>query len=494
MKNINEFLDDNILLTSIEGVDGFIEYDLTPTTTEGQLLDLSLDSLLLEPERLRINFERVPTLLREHAKAYISSHAAKWANHTLYSRFEQIVSTFKSLENASVKTVAEKIDETVRTFMEEKKSVSEKSRLRTFYGWCVDNATPFFDEDFNDLYLDTLVFGSDDGKGLDVRIRMPNRGPLTVNESRAFRAAIKNVEICKLTIFEMQGLVALKLGQVLGIRDVQVVRLQFKHFGCSEDGAYFIDVPRAKQRGRRKKEVTKRRPITASAATLIETLKALYERYEVVNGEWPLITNTVSVKGGRAPIAERVTLQTFYERRRAIEAKLDLLFKVTNRRLRKTFCTQLIAMGTPLNTVAELMDHSDLQQLDAYYMQTRHIAEKLDIVLLEEAKEILDTFCGKVVTSANVTNQGQEIFASANRKLHKIGSCASNKPCMLAPPLSCYGCSSLEAFIDADHTAVVENIVKETKKRFGEKHSLEILQSKEFLDAAKFVQKFEAEA
>lgn len=491
MKAEEHFEDNDIKTATIKGVYGHIVYDLRPVTMEGQVLDLREDSILLEPERLRINFNRLPVLLREHVKAFISAKAAKWANVTLKNCFNLLVAQFKEMNGVRIADAGEIIDATVRKFMEESSATSMKSYLRTFYGWCVDNSAPFFDEDFYDLYLNTLVFGSDEGKGLDVRVAMPNRGPLTVSESKAFRNALGSIDIDSLSTMELQGLVALKLGQVLGLRDVQVTKLQFKHFGCSEDGTYFLDVPRAKQRGARKKKVTKRRPITKSAANLIIHLKARYKVHKNVDEEWPIITTFTSKQ---IPKKERVTADIFMVRRRAIALKLGLPFKITNRRLRKSFCTQLIARGAALVTVAELMDHSDLQQLEAYFQQTEHIASKLDEVLIEEASEILDIFNGKKVSNGNVSQPGQTIFASISRKLHKIGSCASEKPCMLAPPLSCYGCSSLEAFIEVDHGAVVDELVAETKKAFGESHSIEILQNEEFLHAAKFVENFKENA
>lgn len=491
MKAEENFEDNDIKTVTIKGVYGHIVYNLSPVTMEGQLLDLREDSILLEPERLRINFNRLPVLLREHVKAFISAKAAKWANVTLNNCFNLLVAQFKEMDGVSIAGAGEIIDATVRKFMEENNASSSKSNLRTFYSWCVDNSAPFFDEDFYDLYLNTLVFGSDEGKGLDVRVAMANRGPLTVSESKAFRNVLGGIDIDSLSTGELQGLVAIKLGQVLGLRDVQVTKLQFKHFGCSEDGTYFLDVPRAKQRGARKKKVTKRRPITKSAANLIIHLKARYKVHKNVDEEWPIITTFTSKQ---IPKKERVTADIFMVRRRAIELKLDLSFKVTNRRLRKSFCTQLIARGVPLVTVAELMDHSDLQQLEAYFQQTEHIANKLDEVLMEEASEILDIFSGKIVSNEDASKKGQTIFASISRKLHKIGSCASEKPCMLAPPLSCYGCSSLEAFIEVDHGAVVDELVAETKRTFGESHSIEILQNEEFLHAAKFVENFKENA
>ena len=183
---------------------------------------------------------------------------------------------------------------------------------------------------------------------------------------------------------------------------------------------------------------------------------------------------------------------TFYQRIKAINKKLSITFKVTNRRLRKTFCTQLIAKGTPLKVVAELMDHSDLQQLEVYYRHTHHVARKLGDILNTEASDILDAFKGKVIASDQASQSGQQIFApTKDQSLHLIGSCGSILPCGLNPPLSCYGCQSLEAFDDADHKGVVELFVEETKSTFGESHAIEILKHKDFLAASQFVQKFE---
>ena len=287
-------------------------------------------------------------------------------------------------------------------------------------------------------------------------------------------------------------MVALKIGQVLGARDTQIIRIQFKDVHVSESGAIFMSVPRAKQRGDKNNNQKKQRSITKSLYHLIKTLQSKYEQSlgHSITPEWFLLA--CSHIGTTIPTHNRITMLQFCKRRMAFERVLNLGFKVTNRRLRKTFCTKLIAKGTPLKVVAELMDHSDLQQLEVYYRHTHHVARKLNDVLKAEAAEILDVFHGKVVTPEQVSQQGQHIFApTKDQSLHLIGSCGSATPCSLNPPLSCYGCSSLEAFEDADHKAVVELFVEETKNRFGENHAIEILQHDDFLKATRFVQMLE---
>lgn len=489
---------DQILVASFELAEERITYDPKSKSQADQWLDLTCNSLHLLPERIHINFSKVDPIILHHVKSWISYACKKYANETINNVFNLISRTIK-LDNCETnEEVEEKIQRLVRSHMECKDtSPSSKSQLRSFYGWCVLEDLPFFDEDFYDLYLDVLKFGSDEGKGKDVIIEIPNRGPLTISELKRFKTSVAGLDTPFLTLQQLQGLIGLKIGQILGARNIQVIRLQFKHFGQSSDGSYYLDVPRAKQRGSQNNNVLKRRPITKSLGLLISDLRNKYNSSinEEISEDWFMICNLKSNKGPDCtslPTGIRVTPHTYRSKRVAIEGKLELGFVVTNRRLRKTFCTQLIAKGTPLKVVAELMDHSDLQQLEVYYRHTHHIAKKLNDVLKEEASDIIDAFKGKVIKLEDVTQQGQQIFApTKQQKLHLIGSCGSGSPCSLNPPLSCYSCSSLEAFEDADHKGVVESFVSQSKEVFGDKHAVEILQHDDYLAASRFVQMLE---
>lgn len=490
----NVILNTELIATvSFEQSDAQFAYDAYPITQTGQKLDLTQNKCHLYPERILLNFDLVHPLLREHAKAYIADACKRYANISLSNHFRLLGEFSFNDDVTSEEDVADSIEVQMRHFMQsEKMDVSKKSALRNIYGWFVDEMFPYFDEDFFDLYLDVQKFGSNEGKGKDVLMEIPDRGPLKIRERKFFVQAMAKINIDTLSIIELQGMVALKIGQVLGARDIQIIRMQFKDVSVSADGAMFIDVPRAKQRGHKNNNQKKLRPITKTLYNLITTLKTRYEQKlsASITEDWFLLATLRAASG--KPLNKRITPNVFQTRRAAFESVMDLGFKVTNRRLRKTFCTRLIAYGTPLKAVAELMDHSDLQQLEVYYRQTHHVARKLNDVLKTEAAEILDVFQGKIVAPEQVSQQGQHIFApTKDQSLHLIGSCGSATPCSLNPPLSCYGCSSLEAFEDADHKAVVEHFVEETKNRFGESHAIEILQHDDFLKATRFIQMIE---
>lgn len=488
---------ENVLLVEYEECQENVVYELAPKSQEGQILDLNLDVISLHPERLSINFTLLDPMIVHHVKAWISYACKKYSNQTLFNVFT-IINRTLIIGECDSSEVEGKIIDLVKSYVESDSiGPSQKSFLRSFYGWCVLHELPFFDEDFYDYYLDVKKFGSDEGKGKDVIIDIPNRGPLTLRELKDFKKAITKLDLPTLSSLQLQGLIGLKIGQVIGARDIQVIKLQFKHLKQSMDGTYYLEVPRAKQRGRQNNAVLKKRPITKSLAMLIIQLKGKYAALtgNEIPEDWFIVCNHLPkpvIDGETPPTGIRVTSERYRARVKSILELLGLNFLVTNRRLRKTFCTQLIAKGTTLKVVAELMDHSDLQQLEVYYRHTHHVAKKLNDVLMREADDIIDAFAGKIVTKEEVSQKGQEIFAhSEGQGLHLIGSCGSGTPCALNPPLSCYGCSSLEAFEDADHKAVVETFVSESKRVFGEQHAIEILQHDDYLAASKFVQMLE---
>ena len=484
-------LDKNeIMLVQIDQHPQF-SYDPYPVSQSGQQLDLTQSKVVLEPERETLFFEKISPQLREHARAWISYACHIYSNYALFSQ-QHCWRLLKIPDDTVAEDIAEKIQEIYRELLSSERSPSTKSALRILYKWCVEEGLPHFDEDFYDYYLASIKFGTAEGKGLDVIMEIPDRGPLTIKEERIFISTLNSVLPETLTTHELQGLVSLKCAQVLGMRNIQVMRLKFSDLQISDKGVHTLKVLRAKQRGRTNNNVYKIGPITKTLAKLISSMKSRYEYIlgTKITDDWPVISEYYSLRDELVKQQVKITKITYITNQFRMAVGLD--FKVTNRRLRKTFCSRLIAKGTPMTVVAELMDHSDLQQLDVYYRQSHNVAKKLDDILRSQAIDIIDVFAGKVVTPDYTSQRGQGIFApSKNLNLVKIGSCGSTTPCSLQPPLSCYNCSSLEAFEDVDHKEVVDTMVEEIKEVFGDAHAINILQHKDFLAARKFADMFD---
>ncbi|GAA0856454.1 tyrosine-type recombinase/integrase [Aliiglaciecola litoralis] len=472
-----------------------ISYELYPISLAGDRYDLTQDFIHLKEERQKINFGLIDDALVEHVKAFFSYAITKYAEVTVFN-FCTNIKTHIKVDNSSSDSIEEQIK---RIYVDVVNNISQrpelKSTLRVIYRFFADEGMPYFDQDFVDFYLDEMKFGSGN-KGLDVLVEMKDRGCLTLSEQRKFKDAVGAFDYKSLSIIELQGFIALRIGQLTGARDIQVRKLKGKHFGKNvKDGktVYFLKIPRAKQRGQSRNNQTVTRPITQRLGEQIEYLIGVIRSFDIVHNidEHHLL---FLLKPHSTKIVNKtLTGNSLSARILAVTKKLDLDFKVTLRRLRKTYCSSLVARGVSMKVIAHLMDHSDLQQLGVYYRQTHSVAEKIDVILRQEASDILDAFAGKIIKEGEESLKGQSIFApTKNSKLILIGSCGSGKLCLLNPPLSCYGCKSLEAFEDADHSAILESLTINAKETFGENHALQLAQHKDFIAAGALIQVIEA--
>lgn len=270
-------LDKNdIMLVQIDQHPQFA-YDPYPVSQSGQRLDLTQSKVVLEPERETLFFDKISPQLREHARAWISYACHIYSNYALFSH-QHCWRLLNIPDDIAAEDIAEKMQEIYRELMSSERSASTKSILRMMYKWCVEEGHPYFDEDFYDYYLASIKFGTDEGKGLDVIMEIPDRGPLTIKEERIFISTLNAISPETLTTHALQGLVSLKCAQVLGMRNIQVMRLKFSDLQLSDKGAYTLKVLRAKQRGQANNNVYKIRPITKTLARLLSLMKARYEK------------------------------------------------------------------------------------------------------------------------------------------------------------------------------------------------------------------------
>tara|TARA_R110001606_G_scaffold177769_2_gene324439 strand:+ start:7784 stop:9253 length:1470 start_codon:yes stop_codon:yes gene_type:complete len=480
----------NIKVMDFPQFESSLSYELYPVSLSGKRYDLNLDFIHLS-EGSKINFSLVQPIFIQHVKALISHVLSKNAEITVHNYFKHVKRYFR-VDEGKKEGIEESLKIVFMSIINDKSIAPEtKSYLRNAYRFFAEQDMPYFDQDFVDFYLDEIVLGSGN-KGLDVIIQMKNRGCLTISEQREFKEKFTTLDIKQLSLFELQGYIALKIGQLTGARDCQVRRLKVSNFVKEKvDGnfVYSLKIPRAKQRGQVKTVLVKR-PITKKLGSQIEFLLEKYKQLICINDNFYLLCHTTT---NHNSISNKILSPSILLNRISrLSSRLGIDFIVNLRRLRKTFCSSLIARGVSKNIVAFLMDHSDLQQIDVYYRQTHALAKKLNQVLLKEAGSLLDAFAGKVIKIGQESIHGQALFAPVkDSKLIKIGSCGSGKACVLNPPLSCYGCKSLEAFEDVDHSEVLDQLLLNAQKTFGEKHALELAQNKHYLAAGALIKVIE---
>jgi len=484
---------------NIEDEGKSISYNLNPISLLGNSYDLRKSTINLKEQRLNLNFSLLDKVFLDHAKALISFTLMKYSETTVYNYFKYINQYFR-VTSASGESIDEQVNNIFIRVMNDKSVAPEtKSYLRSAYRFFAEEEMPYFDQDFVDFYLDEIKFGSGN-KGIDVLVEMKDRGCLTLSEQRKFKEAIGIVDYKLLSLVELHGFIALRIGQLTGARDIQIRKLKGLNFfkkTVDSKAVYSLKIPRVKQKGQSNSQQTVIRPITQKLGEQIEYLLDVIRKHGVTDIDNHFLLFPIQF-GSRGLISSKIHNKillgdSLLQRINFAVEKMNLDFKVTLRRLRKTFCSSLVARGVSMKVIAYLMDHSDLQQLGVYYRQTHSVAKKIDVILRKEAGDILDAFAGKIIKVGEESLQGQAIFApTKDAKLIQIGSCGSGRLCVLNPPLSCYGCKSLEAFEDVDHSEILDQMTANAKDTFGNEHALQLAQDKNFLAAGALIQLIES--
>ncbi|QMI44675.1 tyrosine-type recombinase/integrase [Burkholderia sp. MBR-1] len=146
---------------------------------------------------------------------------------------------------------------------------------------------------------------------------------------------------------------------------------------------------------------------------------------------------------------------------------------ITPRRLRYTFATTMVERGVAKRVLAAMLDHTDTQHVQVYYsLKGKRLTQILDRAAALRIGPLMKLFKGKVVASATDATNGQkpEKTVTFVGDLHAvtpfdIGGCGKKKRCWLDPPFSCYCCPQFEPYAEADHEAVLSELLASREDR-----------------------------
>lgn len=335
-------------------------------------------------------------------------------------------------------------------------------------------------------------------KGLDVMVYMEGRSPLRSEEMAQLRKALTE---CRQRVTPYHPifpkLVATWLFVVLGVRPKQLRLLMTADLSVNVDEdtgnkTYLLNVPSVKKRYALPRTQFKSRILPVFLGEMLEQLISvtygdLFSSQLMAGSDEQLlfISKTDSGRKTRQATFERFEAspaQSFFTSAPSdVIALIDDLrmsrglpalgFKLTPRRLRKTFATHAALMGAPALVLMELLDHEDLQHIMVYYQLGVNFAMRVDAVYQKHFGEHLAFFEGKITLKELVKrNNINTVFGPDSlKKLVGIGLCAKGAPCELQPPYSCYGCNKFEASNDIYvHQEVLTAMQNEVREKFGD--------------------------
>jgi hypothetical protein len=326
------------------------------------------------------------------------------------------------------------------------------SRLRTFYRWGVARQYEDFDPGFLDILRSITAVGN--AKGHSVRFRDALRGPFTSDELLLIGRAVRE----DLGTSRDRAVVMLHLE--LGHNPDASVRLRNSdliHYETSSAVRWQLDVPRVKKRIPRCE--TKRRPISDALGSLLETLQK-------GGPEDPLLH---WLQGSQPEGTINVAMRRFAESADLISPRTQQRLRMNARRFRFSIATHMAEEGASLFHIAEVLDHSDTQNVKVYVETASSIADPLARATDGALMPLVRRFQGRIVDFVDASDLShQKIPAVAphlgipHLDVGGIGYCGRDAAreglCQLLPPLSCYLCPSFAALQTGPHRQMLESI------------------------------------
>lgn len=301
---------------------------------------------------------------------------------------------------------------------------------------------------------------------LGVKGRDEKSGPLSRVESTNFFKALNScLESKDISLFQF---ITARLFYEIGFRPIQFHHLRLSDFILNERRAYVL-IPRAKQGAEPRELFTKRQisdGLRMAIKAFIDTINtkipnADLSKIGIINPETShfssreqgeLYISTSRVRGVLNEVNEILGVQS---------ERTGKPLNVKPIRLRHTLATEAIENGEDIFTVAKMLDHETLTSVKHYVDIRNSTIESLESKIGSSIANLASAFRGKVVKKGAIS-VGGEVIEPEN--FERVGGCGTEMGCGLPHPIACYSCIKFEAYSEAPHDLVLEQVIKSIEK------------------------------
>ncbi|MDB5335953.1 MAG: integrase family protein [Planctomycetaceae bacterium] len=317
-------------------------------------------------------------------------------------------------------------------------------------------------------------------KGVSVRTQNPFTGPLNDLEYETLLAALHEQFLT--SGIPLKAYVLVLLVAAFGQRPSQFASLKIKDLVESRNHAgvqvFTLSIPRSKQRGQLSRGEFKDRVLSLTLGILVaqHAVQVCHEFATLLAspGEAPLFAsrNTEDQPPG---FEYHMTSTAFTRKLKRIVGKLNIVsvrtgsrMNMSTYRLRRTVGTRAAAEGHGELVIAEMLDHTDTQNVGAYVEAVPAIVERIDRGMAFHLAPLAQAFAGVLRhrdVSVESKDELREIwspqFGQANETL---GNCGEHGFCNALAPIACYTCRNFQPWADGPHDAVLGYLLEERER------------------------------
>jgi integrase len=309
-------------------------------------------------------------------------------------------------------------------------------------------------------------------KGTSIRTRDPHRGAFDNTELLAIQSALNNTYARGEIALEVFAIVWLLLAY--GCRPIQIAAMKEKDLLVSENGdgkAYALRIPRAKQQGLGHRDAFKTRYCSKQIGALLERViegnASRRRELQIEQGDAAMFL--ARKVGGLPELPYHRTSQSIGATVVKVVDRLSDL-KGNTKRFRITLAQRAVDDGKDKWTVAELLDHTDTQNVEVYFEASPAMVLRLDRHLAMELAPIAQAFAGMVVATENEARRGGDRSSRiydrtlADNVDDALGSCGQMSFCGLAAPFACYTCRHFQPWVDGPHQAFMAAMIADRER------------------------------
>ncbi len=325
-------------------------------------------------------------------------------------------------------------------------------------------------EEATDYLRDSTIRGN--VKGTSTRTRDNRKGAFNDIELLSIQSSLNNAYAKNLVRLDHFAMIWLFLGY--GLRPIQVAALKESDLAIYEgDGgkSYALRIPRAKQSRETVRGSFKVRYCSKQIGQLLEEVLSYNRRLREQSGldgdGWPMFMS--SERGILPGLQYHHTSSEIGAIVNDITGALTSLVANT-RRFRITLGQRAVDDGKDKFTVAEMLDHSDTQNVKVYFEASPAMVLRLDRHLAMEMAPLAQAFAGVVVnTEAEALRGGERSSRIYDRTLidniaDPLGTCGQMSFCGLSVPFACYTCRHFQPWLDGPHEAFMAALIADRNR------------------------------
>lgn len=317
-------------------------------------------------------------------------------------------------------------------------------------------------------------------KGEAVRTLDPVNGPLTEYElqqliseiNSAYASGALDEQFYHLTWLAI--LTGQRVSQYCALKVRDLTR-KADEFG---DIVYEIQIPKVKQRGEVLRESFLSKPLTVQFGERLWAYCAkVRESFPELGDEAPLFPSDVEHRKGYQIGSGFERHWNSNELGNEFQAALASIAPVTPRtfapmnlaigRFRATLGTRAAQEGFGELVIAEMLGHTDTQNVGCYTATVPEIAARLDKQLAKDLAPIAKAFMGVILIRKEDATRADDSSSQIIDYRHSkkgVGNCGTKYDCTFHAPIACYTCRCFEAWLHAPHEELLDHLLKERER------------------------------